>query len=183
MGLGVCSHDKDVVEKAMFSNVELTQPAPATGQPILYSALETISIDSADRRVAYLAPGRFEAPNWTRDGKAFLFNRNGHLERLPVDGGEPAVIDTGFATRLNNDHGISPDATQLAISDNSQADHNSLVYLVPFGGGTPQAHHAEVTVVLARLVAGWQDARFRRPAQRRVRYLYDPGRLAAKKRG
>ena len=138
VGLGVCSHDKEVVEKALFSHVELTQPEPATGKPVLYSALETITIDSADRRVAYLAPGRFEAPNWTRDGSAFLFNRNGRIERLPVDGGQPTQLDTGFATRCNNDHGISPDATQLAISDNSQGDHESLVYLVPFGGGTPR---------------------------------------------
>ena len=138
VGLGVCSHDKDVVETAVFSNVELTQPAPATSQPVLYSALETIAIDSADRRVAYLAQGRFEAPNWTRDGSAFFFNRNGRIERLPVNGGAPQVLDTGIATRCNNDHGISPDATQLAISDNSQEGHESLVYIVPIAGGAPR---------------------------------------------
>ena len=33
VGLAVCSHDKDVVEKAVFSNVELTQAAAATGSP------------------------------------------------------------------------------------------------------------------------------------------------------
>jgi hypothetical protein len=138
VGLGVCSHDKDVSEKAVFSNVELTQPAPAAGQPLLYSALETIPLDSPERRVAYLAQGRFEAPNWTRDGKAFLFNRDGHLERLPVGGDKPEKIDTALATRLNNDHGISPDGTQLAISDNSQGDRESQVYIVPIAGGTPR---------------------------------------------
>ena len=138
VGLGVCSHDKDAVEKAVFSNVELTQPAAASGQPALYSTLETVVVDSADRRVAYLAPGRFEAPNWTRDGSAFLFNRDGHVERLAVHGDKPVVIDTGFANRCNNDHGISPDATQLAISDNSQGDRNSMVYVVPIAGGTPR---------------------------------------------
>jgi TolB protein len=139
IGLGVCSHDKDVIEKAIFENVELKQLAPPTGEPSLYSSLETIEIDSMDRRVAYLAPGRFEAPNWTRDGKAFFFNRDGHIERLPVDGaGGPVKIDTGFATRCNNDHGISPDAKELAVSDNSQEDHNSLVYIVPIAGGTPR---------------------------------------------
>ncbi|HYM77967.1 MAG TPA: hypothetical protein VE377_18475 [Candidatus Dormibacteraeota bacterium] len=138
VGLGVCSHDKDVSETAVFSNVELKQLTPAAGQPVLYSALETIPVDSPERRVAYLAPGRFEAPNWTRDGKAFLFNRDGHLERLPVGGDKPEKIDTGLATRLNNDHGISPDATQLAISDNSQGDHESLVYIVPIAGGAPR---------------------------------------------
>lgn len=137
VGLGVCSHDKDVSEQAVFSNVELNQPHASAGQPVLYSTLETITIDSADRRVAYLAQGRFEAPNWTRDGSAFLFNRNGHIERLAAGGDNPSIIPTGFADRCNNDHGISPDSTQLAISDNSQGDHESRVYLVPIDGGTP----------------------------------------------
>ena len=139
VGLGVCSHDKDVVETAVFSDVELTQPAATpAGEPALYSTLETVDVDSADRKVAYLSPGRFEAPNWTRDGSAFLFNRNGRIERLPVNGGVPKVLDTGLATRCNNDHGISPDSTQLAISDNSQGDHESLVYIVPLAGGAPR---------------------------------------------
>ena len=138
VGVGVCSHDKDVIEKAVFSNVELTTPAATAGAPKLYSTLETVAISSGDRRVAYLAPGRFEAPNWTRDGSVFLFNRDGHIERLPVSGGVSASIDTGLATRCNNDHGISPDGTQLAISDNSQEEHNSLVYIVPIAGGAPR---------------------------------------------
>jgi TolB protein len=138
VGLGVCSHDKDVVEKAVFSNVDLGTPSSPAGQPTLYSTLETVTIDSADRRVAYLAQGHFEAPNWTRDGIAFFFNQDGHIERLPVSGGNPEKIDTGFATRCNNDHGISPDGTELAISDNSQEENNSLVYIVPIGGGTPR---------------------------------------------
>ena len=138
VGLGVCSHDKDVVEQAVFSNVELTVPSASSGQPVLYSTLEVVDVASADRRVAYLAQGRFEAPNWMRDGSAFLFNRDGHIERLAVGGDSPATIDTGFANRCNNDHGISPDATQLAISDNSQGDRESLVYIVPIGGGAPR---------------------------------------------
>ncbi len=139
VGLGVCSHDKDVVEKAVFSHVQMEQPsATGAGQPTLYSTLETVDINSADRRVMYLAPERFEAPNWTRDGSAFLFNRDGHIVRLPVSAGTPQIIDTGFATRCNNDHGISPDGTELAISDNSQEDHESLVYIVPIAGGTPR---------------------------------------------
>jgi Tol biopolymer transport system component len=126
----------------MFSKVELTTPPAATGLPVLYSTLETIAIASGDRRVRYLASGRFEAPNWTRDGSTFLFNRDGRMERMPASGdksgGKPEVIDTGFATRCNHDHGISPDDTQLAISDQSQEAHNSLVYLLPIGGGTPR---------------------------------------------
>ncbi len=140
VGIGVCSHDKDVVEKAVFSNVELKTTAPAAAAAsanALYSTLEIITVASTDRRAIYVAPERFEAPNWMPDGKTLLFNRNGRIEKIPVTGGTPQIIDTGFATRCNNDHGISPDGTQLAISDQSQEEHRSLVYIVPIGGGTP----------------------------------------------
>jgi hypothetical protein len=146
VGIGVCSHDKNVVEEATFSNVEIKSlPAP-TATPVLYSSLETVTLDTTIRHVIYSAPDRFEAPNWARDGSYFLFNRNGHIEKLPVKGGTPEVLDTGFANRVNNDHGISPDASMLAISDNSQPTksptgedtHDSLVYVLPITGGTPR---------------------------------------------
>jgi hypothetical protein len=139
IGIGVCSHDKDVVEKAVFSNVELRAAEPvAAATSTLYSTLEIITVASTDRRAIYIAPERFEAPNWMPDGKSLLLNRNGRIEKIPVTGGTPQIIDTGFATRCNNDHGISPDGTQLVISDNSQEEHRSLVYIVPIGGGVPR---------------------------------------------
>jgi TolB protein len=138
IGIGVCSHDKDVVEKAVFSNIDLRTPAASAAPPILYSTLETVAIASTDRRVVYTAASHFEAPNWTHDGAAFLFNREGQILRLPLAGGTPTAIDTGTATHCNNDHGISPDSQWLAISDGSQADHQSSVYVVPIGGGTPR---------------------------------------------
>src|SRR6266568_3077814 len=139
VGIGVCRHDKNVVEKAVFSNVELKTAAPAAAAAsTLYSTLEIITVASTDRRAIYVAPERFEAPNWMPDGKSLLFNRNGRIEKIAVTGGSPQIIDTGFATRCNNDHGSSPDGTQLAISDNSQEEHRSLVYIVPIGGGAPR---------------------------------------------
>jgi TolB protein len=136
VGIGVCSHDKDVVEKAVFSNVDLAAPAASTAPPVLYSTLETVAIASTDRRVVYGGASHFEAPNWSHDGTYFIFNQEGHILRLPVAGGTPMTIDTGTAVHCNNDHGISPDSTLLAISDQSQADHQSSVYVVPMGGGT-----------------------------------------------
>ena len=139
VGIGLCSHDKDAVEKAVFSNVELKAAAPpASAATTLFSMLEVITVNSTDRTAIYVAPERFEAPNWMPDGKTLLFNRNGRIEKIAVTGGTPQDIDTGFATRCNNDHGISPDGTQLVISDQSQEEHRSLVYIVPIGGGTPR---------------------------------------------
>jgi TolB protein len=139
VGIGVCAHDQDAVEKAKFANVEFEAlTPPSSAQQTLYSSLETINIASTDRRVVYVAPERFEAPNWMHDGGSFLFNQKGRIYRLPVSGGTPQVIDTGFAIQCNNDHGISPDSTSLAISDQSQEPHLSVVYIVPIGGGAPR---------------------------------------------
>jgi TolB protein len=121
IGLGVCAHDNAVLEKAVFSNVEIkTGKQNLVEGTMLESTLETVAIASKDRRVVYHIRDHIEAPNWSRDGKYFLFNRGGKIYKLPVNGGEPQLIDTGFATRCNNDHGLSPDGRQLVISDQSQ---------------------------------------------------------------
>jgi TolB protein len=138
VGLGVCAHHKDVTEKALFSNVEFTVPKVSKKKPVLYSTLETQSINSTDRRVVHVTPTLIEAPNWMPDGKELIFNSDGRIHRIPVNGGEPKVLDTGFATRCNNDHGISPDGELLLISDQSQGDRKSLIYTLPITGGKPK---------------------------------------------
>ena len=143
IGIGVCAHDQDAVEQAVFSNLEIDQTAPdAARKPELSSTLETIPVGDAgrpgDRRVVYATQGRIEAPNWTRDGAAIVYNTQGRLYRIAAGGGRPEAVDTGFATLINNDHGISPDGTMLAISDQSQGQHESLIYVLPLAGGTPR---------------------------------------------
>jgi TolB protein len=124
------------LEKALFSKVELNATGPQSSKPTLISTLETVTISSTDRRVVYWTTNLIEAPNWSRDGTTLFFNGRGRIYRLPVAGGEPSAIDTGFATRCNNDHGISPDGTRFVISDQSEERH-SLIYTLPISGGTP----------------------------------------------
>ena len=79
-----------------------------------------------------------ESPHFSPDGTALFFNGEGRIHRLKLDGTEaPVVIDTGFLTRCNNDHGISPDGTQLVVSDLTEKG-KSLMYLLPVGGGAPK---------------------------------------------
>ncbi|HVZ18641.1 MAG TPA: hypothetical protein VG897_16085, partial [Terriglobales bacterium] len=137
VGIGLCAHDKNTVEKASFSKLEFKTLDPSSSKPVLYSTLETVTVNTNFRRIMYVSPTHFEAPNWTRDGSAFIFNRDGRLERLAVEGDTPTVINTGAQTNCNNDHGISPDSKWLAISDGTQPDHQSSVYVLPFEGGTP----------------------------------------------
>ena len=139
VGLGVCSHHQDTTETAVFNNVSVAPPGLITaGMPTLFSTLETQTLASTDRRVIYVTPTRIEAPNWSRDGEALYFNSGGRIYRFPVKGSAPELVDTGFATRCNNDHGLSPDGTLLAISDQSQGSGKSLIYVLPVTGGMPQ---------------------------------------------
>ncbi len=139
IGIGVCAHNKDVTETAVFSNVELAAPPASTSsRPTLYSTLETQALASTDRRVVHVMSGRIEAPNWLRDGQTLVVNSGGRLLRIPAAGGTLETIDTGFAVRCNNDHGVSPDGTQLVISDQSQGNRRSLIYTLPVAGGTPR---------------------------------------------
>ena len=152
VGLGVCSHNDTVSETAMFSDVVLEQVLPKSISPNtqLTSTLERMPIRSTDRKVVYHQVGHFEAPNWTPDGKNFIFNQRGKLVRLPVAGGEPELIPTGFATRINNDHGISADGTTLAISDQTKTG-KSVIYTLPIEGGEP----AEITPLAPSYWHGW----------------------------
>lgn len=136
IGLGVCSHEADTSETAVFSKVAIGEPD--TTFVDLYSTLETVAIDSTDRRVVKVFKDHIEAPNWTPDGRDLIYNSGGLLYRIPVAGGVSEVVETDFATRCNNDHGISPDGKWIAISDQSQGNNQSAIYVLPSTGGTPR---------------------------------------------
>lgn len=103
----------------------------------LESTLEILEIGSGSRSVVYRAAEHFEAPNWSRDGTTLYFNAAGRIYTIPVTGGQPAAVDTGFAAACNNDHGLSPDGSLLAISDQSRPG-GSRIYVLPASGGVPR---------------------------------------------
>lgn len=142
VGLFICAHNPDVVETGTFSNVRITIPAPDDFRPYqdyYASRLEIMDVETGHRRVVHTTPDSMQAPNWTRDGKALIFNRNGRLYRFDLAGNSVEEIDTGFAVRNNNDHAISFDGSMLAISHHSEAHGgDSIVYTVPVDGGTPE---------------------------------------------
>ena len=104
--------------------------------PMIESRLEILTLATGGREVVHTARARFEAPNWSRDGKSLVFNQDGRIHVLPLDERRPRLLDTGSATRCNNDHGLSPDGTWLAISHSPQ--DRSLVFVLPSSGGEPR---------------------------------------------
>ena len=77
-----------------------------------------------------------EAPNWTPDGLALVVNKNGRIYRIDLANPGLEEIGTDFAVTCNNDHGISPDGTQLVISDGTE-EGQSVIYTLPIIGGDP----------------------------------------------
>jgi TolB protein len=137
VGLAVCSHDDTTTETAIFSNVNIKNSGTHKMEDrIIESSLETIYIETGQRRIIYRSRKHFEAPNWSYDGKYLLFNSGGRLYTISVSGGEPVQLNTAFAVHCNNDHGFSPDGKMLAISHHHEG--NSLIYVLPSEGGTPQ---------------------------------------------
>lgn len=113
------------------------------GQPSqLKSMLEVYSLETGIHKVIYEETAHFEAPNWSPDGKYLIFNQNGLLYKINTDGSSKEQIETGAAVKCNNDHGISPDGTMLAISNNDPIEEvrsgTSRIYTLPIEGGTPQ---------------------------------------------
>jgi TolB protein len=143
VGMFVCSHNAEVIEQARFWNVRLDVTADTRGgdqAPPSPSRLEILDIETGMREVVYTSEKHFEAPNWSRNGKFLIYNQEGKLYRFDLKSKKIKVIDTGFATANNNDHGISFDGKTLAISHHTpeNGSRHSIIYTVPIKGGTPK---------------------------------------------
>ena len=148
VGLALCSHNPDVTERAIFRDVRIIRPAKDTFVPyrdFIGSVLEILDVQTGHRQVISRSEQPFEAPNWTPDGSALIYNKSGRgdgwggLYRFDLATRQATLIDTGVANRNNNDHVLSFDGAMLGISDQSQASGGrSTVYTVPVTGGTPK---------------------------------------------
>ena len=107
---------------------------------MLQSRLQTVEIAPGSGRVmtVYSAQGKFEAPNWAKDGSSLVFDQDGKIMTIPAAGGTPRALEIGAATRCNGSHGFSPDGKWLAISCAMPDKPESRVYVVPATGGTPR---------------------------------------------
>ncbi len=142
VGLFVGSHNSDIVETGVFSNVRLTVPfkgvADNDTQMKLGSNLEILEIASGKRDIIYSVPNSIQAPNWMKDGKALIFNDDkGLINRFDLASKTISVINTGTVTNNNNDHVISFDGNMLGLSSSVNKLGGSIIYTVPISGGNP----------------------------------------------
>lgn len=103
-----------------------------------FSLLETVDVHTGVRAVLKEFDYVIEAPNWTRDCRFLVYNSRGRMYTYELATGASREIDSGLATDCNNDHVLSPDNTQLAVSHFTNEDATSRIYILPFTGGSPQ---------------------------------------------
>ena len=94
-----------------------------------------------------------------------VFNSNGRMCTYEMTSGEVKEIDTGFAIDCNNDHVLSPDNTELAVSHFTNEDATSRIYILPMSGGAPRL----VTEKGPSYLHGWS------PDGKRVAYCAERG--------
>jgi Tol biopolymer transport system component len=131
VGIGVTSHNADVLETGAFSNVRIE---PVKRGALLYtSQIAIMDLASKKIEIVYTGPGVIEAPNWSRDGRFLLVNTEGDLFRLPLTTGGRRYLeklplgDGGY--RCNNDHDLSFDGKRLAFSAASPGSPKSQVFV------------------------------------------------------
>ncbi len=166
-GLFVCSHDADVIEKAVFRDVRIIRPAKQGFVPYkdyIGSVLEILDVHTGRLEKIYESAQPFEAPNWMQDGSTLIYNVSGraegwgHLNRFDLITKSPSPLDTDPNNRNNNDHVLSFDGTMLGISDQSP-DHGgqACIFTLPSQGGTPK----RITQLTPSYLHGWSpDGKF-----------------------
>lgn len=111
------------------------RPSPDTRRLLPRQASELVVLDvvTGQTSVIYHTQELIEAPNWTLDGAALIYNADGRLFRISPDGTDgPHRINTAPIEDLNNDHVLAPDGVTVFISAN-----DGHLYAVPLAGGVP----------------------------------------------
>ncbi|SDM82466.1 WD40-like Beta Propeller Repeat [Paenibacillus sp. yr247] len=128
----------------------LKEPQKNEGRNVI-SILETVDIQTGERTVLAKFDYLIEAPNWTRDGNRLIYNSLGRIYSFDISKLESTMIDSGYATHCNNDHVLSPDNSQIAVSHHTQEDGQSRIYIFPLKGGNPVL----ITSMAPSYLHGW----------------------------
>lgn len=115
----------------------LLAPAVLQAQKVT-SILQVLDTRTGKTRVVREFPYLIEAPNWTVDGNWLIFNSGGQIWKISPTGGDPEKIDTGEVMGCNNDHVLSHDGRQIAVSAMTPSLRGSRIFILPLSGGTPR---------------------------------------------
>lgn len=134
-----------------MKNLRQSQQADGSTAVSVVSKLETLDIQTGERFELAEFDYLIEAPNWTRDGTRLIYNSMGKIYNFDLTTRESAVIDTGYVSKCNNDHVLSPDNSRIAVSHHAEEDGRSRIYIIPLAGGAPTL----ITPIAPSYLHGW----------------------------
>jgi len=110
-------------------------------------------VQKKSTRTIFSIEGEWHSPNWTVDGRNIVSDMGGDLYRIPVSGadsGKPEKINVSQKMMATNDHALSWDGKQIAITGitppaaakiRTPADiHNSLFVMNSDGSNAHEVH-------------------------------------------
>lgn|SRR5665647_1131867 len=115
------------------------------------SILQIYDIEKAQSRIIKVFDSHIEAPNWTIDGANLVYNSYGHIYLFNLISKESTLIDAGICTGCNNDHVLSSDGKQIAISAGTDDFRQSRIWTLPLEGGEPRL----ITLLSPSYLHGW----------------------------
>ena len=121
--------------------------------------METVDVLTGTRKIFFTYPETFEAPQWTKDNAALIYNSKGKMFRYEFASQKSTVLNTGTIVHCNNDHIMSPDGKLIGISSHE--------------GKRPRRQSS--------LIIPLQKAATRFRSQRRARLICTDGRLTARR--
>lgn len=123
----------------------------ASCRPNTRSELCILDTETGDVQLLKAYDKIIEAPNWLQtDEDKLIFNSNGQIYRYSIGSGTETRIETGHCQNCNNDHVLSPDNRQIAVS-HSEEGWMSQIYILPITGGNPRL----VTPNAPSFLHGW----------------------------
>ncbi len=135
-----------------MKTVPKNSPAPVRDDPGMVSILEIVDTATGERTTVKEFPGVIiEAPGWLKTRDALIYNSRGKLYEISLADGSISEVDTGYCYYCNNDHVLSPDHTQIAVSHHAKEDYQSRVYRMALGSGKPQL----ITPLAPSYLHGW----------------------------
>jgi TolB protein len=96
-----------------------SQPAASAPQPKYRTHFVIYDVPQKTTKTIFTVEGEWHAPNWTPNGKYIVSDMGGDLYRIPVSGpnaGKPEKINVSQEMMATNDHALSWDGKQIAIT-------------------------------------------------------------------
>jgi Tol biopolymer transport system component len=129
----------------------LTERQHEIGFRDVVSVLQTVDVENGEITVLHEFDFLIEAPNWKSNGKELIYNSEGRIFSYDIASDISTLIESGICNRCNNDHVLSADQKEIAVSHQTYEDGLSRIYILPMEGGTPVL----ITPIAPSYLHGW----------------------------